>query len=129
MGALTFAKDYFVWHYSTAIQEGLGIWKNFIWFISHFFSIGLLLRTLFLPWKRIKEYYGRGFDPQKYFETFFVNLIMRFVGFFVRGVFIIIGLAAEVGIFILGALAFVIWLAMPFFLILCLSKGIMLFNF
>ncbi len=127
MGVLIFTKDYLVWHYGAAVKEGLIIWKNFIWFTGHFFSIGLLFRTLPQPWRRLKEYYGRGFDPQRYFEALFVNLIMRFVGFFVRSLVIIIGFGAETIIFILGALAIVVWLAMPFFIILCFSKGLTIF--
>jgi len=127
MGALVFIKDYLIWHYIAAFKEGAAIWKNFLWFVFQFFSIGLLLRTLFSPWRRMQEYRGRGFDPQKYFETTIINIMMRFIGFLMRGAFIIIGLVVEVAVIIMGAAAFIIWFAMPFFIILFLSRGIMLF--
>ena len=127
MNALIFTKDYFSWHYGAALKKGLIIWRNFLWFVAHFFSIGLLFRTLFSPWKRMHEYYGRGFDLGRYFETLIINVIMRLVGFFARSIFILAGLAVEAGTIILGALVFAIWLGMPLFLILCFSRGITLF--
>lgn len=127
MGVLFFIKNYFIWHYSTALKEGLIIWKNFIWFLSHFFSLKPLLRTLISPWRRIKEYRSRGFDPKQYFEIFVVNSIMRLVGFVMRALIILIGLAAEAAVIAIGILAIIIWLALPFFVILCFSRGIMIF--
>jgi len=127
MGILIFAKNYLVWHYSQALQEGIVIWKNFLWFVSQFFSLGLLLRTLIQPWRRLREYAGRGFDPQKFLETLFINVMMRFVGFVIRTIAIFIGLAAELLAIIVGIMIFAVWLAFPFFIILFLSRGVMIF--
>lgn len=127
MGLLVFVKDYFIWHYSRALQEGFVIWDNYLRFISQFFSIGLLFRTLFSPWRRLKEYYSRGFDPTQYFDTLVINLVMRFVGFILRFATIIIGLCVELIAIITGTILFVVWLTLPFFIILCFSRGIMLF--
>ncbi|MDP3052162.1 MAG: hypothetical protein Q8N42_01505 [bacterium] len=127
MGVLIFAKDYLVWHYSQALKEGFVIWKTFLWFVSQLFSIRLLLRTLFSPWRRLKEYYGRGFDPVRLLESLFINIMMRFIGFIIRSVAILVGLAAELAAIIIGIIMFVVWLAFPFFIILFLSRGIMIF--
>ena len=127
MGALIFAKDYVLWHYSSAFKEGAVIWKNFIWFVYNLFSIGLLFRTLFSPWRRMKEYYSRGFDPKQYFEILLLNLVMRFIGFFMRLAMIIVGLGAEILVFIAGIAAFIIWFTFPFFVLLCFSRGLTLF--
>lgn len=127
MGVFTFVKDYFLWHYSVALKERLIIWKNFLWFVSQFFSIGLLLRTLIQPWRRMREYAGRGFDPQKFFETLIINLMMRLVGFILRIMVISIGFAVLIVVFVLGALELVFWFGLPFFLILFLSRGLMIF--
>ncbi len=127
MGVFIFAKDYFVWHYSQALKEGLVIWKTFLWFVSQLFSIRLLLRTLFSPWRRLKEYYGRGFDPVRLLESLLINIMMRFIGFIIRTITIFIGLAAELLAIIVGIMIFIIWFAFPFFIILFLSRGIMIF--
>lgn len=127
MGILLFVKDYFFWHYSTAFKEGMNIWKNFLWFIGHFFSIGLLFRTLFQPLMRLREYYSRGFDPKQYLETLAINTIMRLVGFAVRLAIIAIGLGIGAAVIIAGISVFIIWLFLPFVIILSFSRGIGLF--
>ncbi len=123
IGSAIFVKDYFFWHYSTAFREGFIVWKNFLWFLSQFFSLGLLLRTLFSPWRRIREYYSRGFDPKQYFEVLVINLMMRFIGFIIRIVTIFIGLLVELMAIIAGAFAFIVWLLFPLFIILCFARG------
>ncbi len=124
MGFAIFVKDYFFWHYSTAFREGFIIWKNIIWFLGQFFSLGLLLRTLFSPWRRIREYYSRGFDPKQYFEVLIINLIMRFIGFIIRIVTIFTGLFVELIVIIAGTFVFIIWLLLPLVIILCFGRGI-----
>lgn len=126
MGALVFVKDYILWHYGAAFGEGAAIWRNFIWFVYNLFSINVLLRTLFSPWKRIKEYYSRGFDPKQYLEVLLINIVMRFIGFFMRLIMISVGLAAEIMVLVAGIFAFIIWFTLPFFIILCFSRGLML---
>jgi len=121
-----FVKDYFFWHYFTAFREGLIIWKNSLWFLSQFFSLGLLLRTLFSPWKRMREYYSRGFDPKQYFEVLIINLIMLFIGFLIRIVTIFAGLLVELTAVIAGTFAFIIWLFLPLVIILCFTRGIVI---
>ncbi len=127
MGLLLFIGDYFVWHYGQAIKEGINIWKIFFRFFNQFFSMSLLLRTLFSPWRRMKEYYGRGFDPKQYFEIFILNLVMRGVGFVLRMTIIAIGLAAELAVFVIGIIAFFIWLMMPIVIVWFFAEGIILF--
>lgn len=55
-----------------------------LWFFGQFFSLGLLLRTLFQPFKRLRD------------ESFIVNVIMRLVGFFLRSFVIILGVITEI---------------------------------
>jgi hypothetical protein len=124
MGLLVFIKDYFSWHYSTALKEGVDIWKNFLWFISQFFSIGLLLKTLFQPFRRMREYYSRGFDPKQYLETLAVNTMMRSVGFAVRLAILALGFGIGALVIIIGAVFFLIWLLLPIFIIWCFLGGI-----
>lgn len=127
MGLTIFLKDYIIWHYSTAPKEGAKICKNFLWFISQFFSIKLLLKTLFQPLKRMREYYGRGFDPAKYLETLAMNSIMRLVGLVARLLIIAVGLTAELMAIAAGTIIFFAWLFLPLLITWFLVKGLAIF--
>ena len=108
---------YFGWHYSVALRGLYSIWANFNWFTWNFFSIGLLFRSWFSPWKRMQERYRGGIDFQNLFETVVVNLLMRIVGFGVRGMVMVMGLAALLFLFLAGVFAFLGWLFLPVIII------------
>lgn len=104
---------YFKWHYMDATREILKGWGNFLWFDFNYFSVGLLLRTLFSPWRRITWDYGRGFDPGRYLFTFASNLVSRILGAFVRIWLIAAGILGEILFLFLGSMFFLFWLALP----------------
>ena len=115
---------YWLWHYSRAILDIFSIWNNFFHFIFNYFSIPLLLRTLFYPWKKIHEEYGGSINVSRFFGTVFINLVMRLVGFIIRSATIIVGLICIVIAFFVGLLALAIWLLLPFFIISLIYAGI-----
>ena len=110
-------KQWFVWWILEAPRNILLAWKNFLLSNFNYFSIGLLLKTLFAPWRKYKTSYGRGFNLAKYLEAFVSNLIFRSLGAIIRFVLIIIGLLFEVGILVLGFIIFILWIFSPFLLI------------
>lgn len=112
------------WYYSGAIKSLLNIWKNFIIFVREYYSIPLLLRTLFHPWRRDITKYGRGFSIKNFFETLAFNLISRGLGFFVRLVTVVIGLVCLIGVIALGIVAFILWLVLPVILLFFIVIGI-----
>ncbi len=65
------------------IKQGFIVWKNLLWFFAQFFSLALLLKTLFQPFKRLRD------------ESFIVSAIMRAVGFLLRSFVIILGIITE----------------------------------
>lgn len=107
-------KDYLVWHYSQALVAWWRIYGNGLWFLSHFFSVALLGRTLFSPWRRLTESYPGRFAPESIAETLVVNLLMRLVGFTIRVIFLSFAFVILAGAFLLGWIALVIWLGAPF---------------
>jgi hypothetical protein len=117
---------YITWHYSTAIRDLLRTWSNFLWFFYTFFSIPLLLRTLFQPFHRLDEGYRKGFYPSDWAEQFGVNLLMRFVGAFLRIFLILLGLICLFGTLVGGALFFVAWLAAPLVVVALSIAGVTL---
>ncbi|OGZ41536.1 MAG: hypothetical protein A3C80_03555 [Candidatus Ryanbacteria bacterium RIFCSPHIGHO2_02_FULL_45_43] len=118
--------QYISWHYREGVKEVFKAWKNIHWFLYHFFSINILLRTLFKPFRRIREEYGRGFDPGKVAETLAVNIIMRAVGAFIRGALLLVAVAAELGAFVFGVLLFIYYLASPLLVPIGLIVGLAL---
>lgn len=104
----------------------LGIWRNFILFVANYFSIVLLFKTLFNPWKRISESYGRGFDIGKFFSALTLNVLSRSIGFIMRSAAIFMGVLAEIFVLIFGAAFLILWFFLPLILIWTLFYGIIL---
>jgi len=117
---------FFSWYYKDASKSILGIWRNFILFVSNYFSIVLLFKTLFAPWKMISESYGRGFDIGRFASALTLNLLSRTLGFIIRSVVIVMGFLAEIFVLIIGALVFVSWFFLPPILVWIFYRGIIL---
>jgi len=105
------------WHFFDVPKSILKTWRNFLVFNLNYFSIPLLIKTLFSPWRRYIWSYGRGFDLGRYVSTFFSNLISRFLGAFIRFILIFIGLFIEAFIFFAGIIVFLVWLILPLLII------------
>ncbi len=104
---------YSVWHYSRGIKDFIRVWTNFIWFFWNFFSISLLAKTLFSPFRRMNEDYKKGFDPVQFFQTLLINFILRMVGAVARTIIILIGIGVLCATLILGSVLFVAWVIGP----------------
>ncbi len=87
------------------------------------FSVRILLRTLFAPWKRIVTSPGASFDA--HLRAFLDNLVSRFVGFFVR--FFVLFAAGISLIFLcfIGVLELVVWPLLPLLAIGLIVKGVL----
>jgi hypothetical protein len=118
--------SYFIWHYTTALKELFGLCRNFLWFVCHFFSINVLGKTLFSPWQRMDEPYKKGFSISAFFETFIVNTLMRIVGFFIRALVILAGIAVWLVVLALEIVFFAAWILMPAIIIILFVSGLRL---
>lgn len=105
--------SYFIWHFAKAPNGILRIIRNYLIFCEHFFSIKLLLKSLFAPWKRITFEEGVGFSLSKYFEVIVSNLVSRFLGAIVRSVLIVIGVLAQIIVLIFGLTILIVFLFLP----------------
>lgn len=105
---------YLEWYYIDKTLEILRGWKNYIVVYFNYFSILIIVKTLFSPWKRISSSYGRGFDFKLFLETLIFNLMSRIIGFIIRVFFLLFGLLFEIFILIIGFLILIIWLSLPF---------------
>lgn len=106
--------SYLIWHFSKLPLLTLKITRNYLLFIEHFFSIRLLLKTLFYPWKRQIFDSGPGFSFSKFFEVVVSNLISRFLGAFIRLVLIILGIICQITVLIGGSLLTLLLICLPF---------------
>ncbi|MFT7507435.1 MAG: hypothetical protein ACI92I_000585 [Acidimicrobiales bacterium] len=83
--------SYFLWHYTVAFRQIFIVWTHLLWYVAHLFSLGVLLRTLLSPWKRMNERYTGGFSVERFFEVFVLNILSRFVGCCVKVPLIMVG--------------------------------------
>lgn len=121
--------QYFIWYFYDQSLLILKAWKNFLLFNLNFFSVPVLLKSFFSPWKRYEVSYGRGFAVSRYFEAFFSNSIFRVLGMILRSVLIILGLLIEALILLFGLSVFIFWVVLPFLLIVGLFQGFKLLFF
>jgi len=114
------------WRYSEVPRFIIRVFRNLLSFGFNYFSITLLLRTIFSPWRRYYESYGRGFDLKRYSRVFIGNTISRIIGFIIRGFTIIIGLAAQLVILFGGAFILFAWTFLPLIVVIISFSGLKL---
>lgn len=87
-----------------------------------YFSITLLLKTLFAPWKRdIKPTSKMPLDMV--FRTLIENFISRGIGFIIRAFAISIGLASTILIFFFCIFLMLFWILLPVLIIYIVFRG------
>ena len=126
----TLTRNYFQWHYTLAFIDIFHIWRNITNFLFNFFSIPILIRTFFSPWRRLHaDRETEGFDLVDSLSTGLVNLIMRIVGALMRSMLIVIGLCAVVVAIVGGIIFFILWTVAPIIIVLLCAAGIHLLFF
>lgn len=106
--------NFLAWHYTVGLKAYLNRWFYVLAYIIHYFSLPLLLSSLFSPWKRLVDTsQSTGFSFTKYFERLTFNIISRGIGFIVRLVLLVFGTFALSVMFILGFFGCVIWTVFP----------------
>ncbi len=109
---------WFLWHFYEMPKFLFSAWKNYLRFGLDYFSISLLFKTLFSPWRRYRWRYSKGFDIVEFFNTLISNFFSRILGAVCRVVLIIIGIIFQIFIFIAGILVILFWLFIPLIIIL-----------
>lgn len=115
MSATLFVLDFSLWYYSGALRGIVSVFLNFLWFTTHFFSMPLLLRTLFAPWKRMTDVYGGG-GVEAFLETTVMNMMSRIVGVVVRVTFLSMGALSLICTTVLMFVVLAFWVLFPVFL-------------
>ncbi|MBT9133005.1 MAG: hypothetical protein DDT33_01536 [Firmicutes bacterium] len=116
----------FSWYFFDGFKNIFQVWKNLLLFNLEYFSVLLLLKTFFSPWRRYQWSYGRGFDFKRYSEVIISNLISRIMGAIMRTFLILIGIISEILIIAAGVIILTGWLILPIFLLAGFIFGILL---
>lgn len=91
--------------------------------LYEFFSIEILSKTLFYPWKKDEmDTTNMALDDKM--RAFGMNLVSRFVGFIIRSITIICGLGAITLSFIAGSFASLLFILLPAISIFLLFNSI-----
>lgn len=104
---------YFYWWYGAGFVQSWRVAAALLYEVADFFSLEILLRTLFAPWKNdVLQLRNAALGDQvKVWEQ---NLVSRIVGFILRTVVILVGLLVLSLMTIVLGIGLVLWLAVPF---------------
>src|SRR3989344_5297759 len=81
--------SFFGWYYTDGLRALFRITKDILRFIVRYFSLALLLRTFFAPWRRdveIRDWHG--LHPLRALHMFFDNFFARVMGMLMRTIVI-----------------------------------------
>ena len=123
---LSLGVEYLKWHFGVMPRAIAVAWKNVLIFGLEYFSLPLLIKTLFSPWRRYVWSYPVGFQPAAILEALVSNFISRILGALMRLGLIIMGVCGEFLIGVAGAVVFLLWLALLPLIILSFFYGIIL---
>ncbi len=105
------ALEFFKWWYGAGWARVLRKTKDRLSGLSQMFSIAILLRTLFSPWRRIISYPGAGIDA--HLRAIGDNLVSRAVGFMVRISVLLCAAIAFIALVVFALLEIIVWPLMP----------------
>lgn len=118
---------YLVWHYTGALKRLTIIYRDIVFFITDFFSLKILLKSFFAPWRRLGEEYPKNFfNLTEILSTLIVNFLMRLVGMFIRLILIFVGILTLSLIVLMYPICVIFWLALPLFILLLFVGGLKL---
>jgi hypothetical protein len=89
--------------------------------IARVFSVKLLVRTLFSPWRRVVSAPGRGFDAA--IHAAIDNAVGRFIGFMVRCIVLLAAGVSLAALAIFGSVLLILWPFLPPLAALCIVWG------
>lgn len=117
---------YAAWHYSEAPGLLYKLWMNLLWYVGHAFSLSVLWRSLFAPWKRIVATHTKRWDLEDYASAVLANFVSRIIGGVMRLVLIVVGLIVQLLLLVFGGVFYISWFALPFILVLVFIFGLSL---
>ena len=105
------------WHFIEMPKFLLLVWKNYIMFVSNYFSLPSLLKSFFAPWRRNRWSYPKHLDVGEFFNALISNSFSRFLGALVRTGLIIVGILSQIFVIFAGLVVFSFWILCPFIVV------------
>lgn len=105
---------WFFWQFYEMPKFLLGVWKNYIFFALNYFSLPILLKSLFSPWRKYRWNYPKWFNIGEFFSTLISNMFSRLLGALMRVVLIVIGILFQIFVIFAGLIIFLAWVLVPF---------------
>lgn len=102
------------WWYTEGWRQRVDLTRERLARTLDFFSLSLLLKTLFSPFRQISAQRVTG-SLKAQLQAFFDKLISRFIGAFMRSIIIIVGLLTIALHLMWGAVSLVFWVCVPLF--------------
>lgn len=110
--------DYLIWHYSRGLKNAFLLARNLVKFYWKLFSISLLARTIFSPWRKDITFANwRGLHPLLFLNKLFNNVFSRFMGALARITIICLGLLAEIITLAITPVILICWILLPVLLL------------
>lgn len=103
----------FSWWYTSGVVEEFERIKRMISRVGDQFSIGLLLKTLFQPFRQISANNRGGAALEDRIRAWFDRLVSRIIGAFIRLFVIVVGVIALLLTVVLACLRMIIWVLLP----------------
>jgi hypothetical protein len=121
----SFTAEYFYWWYGEALKRMLVYFRAFLLLAFDFFSVRILLKTFFAPWKRdIASAAGMALEGKM--KIFVLNLISRFIGMAVKSLTLFAFIIFFAFLLVVEVLVFLSWFFFPLLSLLGLIYGLSL---
>ncbi len=112
--------SFFSWWYGAGFVKQISMIKAKLSQLADFFSIGLLLKTLFQPFRMLDANSNVKGSLEAKIQALVGKLVSRLIGAFMRSLVMLVGIIALTGRLVMGILQVVFWLLMPVIPVICL---------
>ncbi len=118
-----FLGDIFGWWYRAGMRDFFIYLKAFFLKISDLFSVKLLLKTFFAPWKR-DVIPLEGLPLNMMLRVIMMNLVSRFIGAVIKTFVLLVYLIVLTGLVSVSLSLLIIWIFLPVVTILGIFLGV-----
>jgi len=114
--------EFIRWYYWVQPSKILKKFFDYLRAFIEIFSFVFLIRTLFSPWRQIKDRYPKnGLNISAIAEAFTLNMISRTIGFLFRIITVFMGIVLVLVLLVAFATFYMLWLVFPLLFWVCLS--------
>lgn len=116
---------FFSWWYGPGWKNSFSRITQRVDAIATELSMGILLKTLFEPWKQITSHSGPNDSIDVKFHAWFDNLFARMIGFVIRSSVLVFGTLSVVVVVLFGTVLALLWPLVPLLPVLLVLLTVM----